>query len=288
MPQRPRRGPRGTTPRPTSWSPSDDPIASPCSFDACARPGSPCRAPRRVARRPFSCPRPRSRPIPDLRSRSRRDLPTRASERRAKAPRLSRHDARCYPRSTRGTIDPSGSPSVSRRARSVSRRRPSHREISLLPGSTWNTPRTWHASTRRSYRISARTVEARPSRTPPRRGPRAPLWTASSIGRDWRPTPGTTVAACSSPSLCVPNPLSIYLRRRFRSHRAIERFSLIVTTASDYEHASPPRAFPTASLAKARRGRSTRKIPGGDGVKIVADPVPARHVIGQDFEGLFS
>lgn len=252
MPQRPRRGPQGTTPRPTSWSPSDDPIASPCSFDACARPGSPCRAPRRVARRPFSCPRPRprSRPIPDPRSRSRRDLPTRASERRAKAPRPSRHDARCYPRSTRGTIDPSGSPGVSRRARSVSRRRPSHREISLLPGSTWNTPRTWHASTRRSSRISARTVEAIPSRTPPRRGPRAPLWTASSIGRDWRPTLGTTVAACS-PSFCVPNPLSIYLRRRLRSHRAIERFSLIVTTASDYEHASPPRAFPTAGLAKA-------------------------------------
>ena len=77
------------------------------------------------------------------------------------------------------------------------------------------------------------------------------------------------------PLMCVPNPLSIYLRRRLRSHRAIERFSLIVTTASDYEHASPPRAFPTAGLAKARRGWSTRKIlvlKGLVGGEIVADP----------------
>lgn len=210
MPPRLRPGTPGTTPRPTSWSPSDDPIASPCSFVACARRGSPYRAPRRVARRLFSCPRSPSRPVP-ARDRSRRDLPTRASVHRADGPCPSRCDARRYLRSTRGTTDRRQAPRASRRARSISRRRPSHWEISS-PASTWSTPRGWHrvASTRRSSRSTARTFEATGPRTPPRRGPRAPPWTASSRVRDWPPTPGTmTVAALRNPSLCVPNPLSL-------------------------------------------------------------------------------
>lgn len=206
MPPRLRPGTPGTTPRPTSWSPSDDPIASPCSFVACARRGSPYRAPRRVARRLFSCPRSPSRPVP-ARDRSRRDLPTRASVHRADGPCPSRCDARRYLRSTRGTTDRRQAPRASRRARSISRRRPSHWEISLL-----HVSRGWHrvASTRGSSRSAARTFEATRPRTPPRRGPRAPPWTASSRVRDWPPTPGTmTVAALCNPSLCVPNPLSL-------------------------------------------------------------------------------
>ena len=206
MPRRLRPGTPGTTPRPTSWSPSDDPIASPCSFVACARRGSPYRAPRRVARRLFSCPRSPSRPVP-ARDRSRRDLPTRAYVHRADGPCPSRCDARRYLRSTRGTTDRRQAPRASRRARSISRRRPSHWEISLL-----HVSRGWHrvASTRGSSRSAARTFEATRPRTPPRRGPRAPPWTASSRVRDWPPTPGTmTVAALSNPSLCVPNPLSL-------------------------------------------------------------------------------
>ena len=206
MPPRLRPGTPGTTPRPTSWSPSDDPIASPCSFVACARRGSPYRAPRRVARRLFSCPRSPSRPVP-ARDRSRRDLPTRAYVHRADGPCPSRCDARRYLRSTRGTTDRRQAPRASRRARSISRRRPSHWEISLL-----HVSRGWHrvASTRGSSRSAARTFEATRPRTPPRRGPRAPPWMASSRVRDWPPTPGTmTVAALSYPSLCVPNPLSL-------------------------------------------------------------------------------
>ena len=206
MPRRLRPGTPGTTPRPTSWSPSDDPIASPCSFVACARRGSPYRAPRRVARRLFSCPRSPSRPVP-ARDRSRRDLPTRAYVHRADGPCPSRCDARRYLRSTRGTTDRRQAPRASRRARSISRRRPSHWEISLL-----HVSRGWHrvASTRGSSRSAARTFEATRPRTPPRRGPRAPPWTASSRVRDWPPTPGTmTVAALCNPSLCVPNPLSL-------------------------------------------------------------------------------
>jgi hypothetical protein len=206
MPPRLRPGTPGTTPRPTSWSPSDDPIASPCSFVACARRGSPYRAPRRVARRLFSCPRSPSRPVP-ARDRSRRDLPTRAYVHRADGPCPSRCDARRYLRSTRGTTDRRQAPRASRRARSISRRRPSHWEISLL-----HVSRGWHrvASTRGSSRSAARTFEATRPRTPPRRGPRAPPWTASSRVRDWPPTPGTmTVAALCNPSLCVPNPLSL-------------------------------------------------------------------------------